>query len=98
MKLHSNNELRKVKDALGSMDFGTEVFKLVSDELKCREKAEGHVEEVDAYKCTHCNTLHEDKDDAIDCCNSVEEFIAYKCTKCDTLHEDEDEAKTCCDW
>lgn len=47
------------------------------------------------YKCPDCGELHDDYDDAVECC---EPFISavYLCPVCQEQHRMEDDAIECC--
>lgn len=50
------------------------------------------------WKCPECETLHEEEQEAIDCCprDEVEQVEAYQCGECEEVYEDRDEAGECC--
>jgi hypothetical protein len=41
-------------------------------DLSCVECEEGEVEGITAYKCPSCEALHEEEDEARNCCAEVE--------------------------
>ena len=50
---------------------------------------------TEAWRCNECGTVHEDEDDARDCCQpSITE--GYICAVCAVFHMDEDVAIDCC--
>jgi hypothetical protein len=55
------------------------------------------LEKLKLYKCNNCGTLHEDEDDAYECCSDIEEVDGFKCGECGELYEDKEEAKECCE-
>jgi len=47
------------------------------------------------WRCNECGTVHEDEDDASDCCQpSITK--GYICPTCETFYIEEDEAIACC--
>ena len=54
------------------------------------------VKKTTAFKCTECDTLHVDEDDAKDCCPQFEKIEAFECGECGEIYEDNEEAKDCC--
>lgn len=50
---------------------------------------------TEVWKCCECGEIHDDDDDAQECCKPrIEEL--YRCDVCSETHEDEDEAGNCC--
>lgn len=47
-------------------------FSAIFSDESCVECEEGDVEEITAYKCPSCDALHEDEDEARDCCKKEE--------------------------
>jgi len=43
------------------------------------------------YECPECEELHDDIDEARECCQEV-----HQCDECDTYYDDADEAEECC--
>ena len=56
------------------------------------------VEKITAYRCSICDEIYEDPDEAINCCSwdKHEEVEAFRCGECDAIYEDREEAKECC--
>lgn len=49
------------------------------------------------YQCSQCDEIHEDEDDARECCQP-EVWEVYECGECGKLHgSDEVAAKSCCE-
>lgn len=48
------------------------------------------------YKCGCCGELHDDEDDARECCKP-EVIELYRCTECKAVHEGELSAQSCCE-
>lgn len=55
-------------------------------------------EEVVMYRCQGCHELHDDEDDAIDCCPADDEDGGLRCPCCGTEHDDADGVVDCCMW
>ncbi|MBW2981943.1 hypothetical protein KY343_03630 [Candidatus Woesearchaeota archaeon] len=64
--------------------------------LEDEEIEEDELIEATRYRCVHCDQLHEDEEDAKECC-PPEEVILWECGNCGEKYEDESEAKECCD-
>jgi hypothetical protein len=43
------------------------------------------------YKCPECEGLHDDEDEARECCQD-----SHQCDECETYYDDDDEAINCC--
>ena len=55
------------------------------------------IEEVDAYQCPSCESLHDDQYDAAHCCpREAEGTYAYQCPECKELHQSRQKAFDCC--
>ena len=48
------------------------------------------------YRCPECDTLHDDEDDAEDCCKITEGQA--RCPVCDEKYESHRSAADCCLW
>ncbi len=49
------------------------------------------------YLCTECDTVHDDEEDALDCCAPLVEEI-YLCPVCSLGYDREEDAIDCCGW
>lgn len=47
------------------------------------------------YKCSQCGDLHDDENDALECCPK-DIWAVYVCPRCDKEHHDEEAAIDCC--
>ena len=47
------------------------------------------------WQCSGCNELHEDEDDAENCCRP-EVYEVWRCDSCGKRHDEELEAENCC--
>ena len=69
-----------------------------------RQRDLGRVEEVMMYRCTECREIHDDEDDAADCCapDAVEglhdEEQATHCPVCALKFNSARDAADCCLW
>lgn len=64
-----------------------------------REKR--RADEVVMWRCPDCHQLHDDEDDAIDCCDVEPEAEALegpKCPVCGERHIEHRDAADCCLW
>ncbi len=52
-------------------------------------------EPEEVWVCSHCDTAHDDEDDARDCCRP-DVYSRYRCTVCRAVHRREEEASACC--
>lgn len=50
-----------------------------------------------AWRCDDCYTVHDDDDDARECC-APEIIAGYTCPLCRDFHTREADAIACCDW
>ncbi len=48
------------------------------------------------WQCSSCNEMHNDEDDARECC-MPEIYEHYGCPGCGKVHEEEHEAVSCCE-
>lgn len=66
-----------------------------------RQRDLDRVEEVVMYRCTECQELHEDEDDAADCCEVEglhDEEAPSICPVCAAKFSSPHEASDCCLW
>lgn len=47
------------------------------------------------WQCGDCGTLHENEDDAEECCRP-EVYEVWRCDSCGKQHDEETEAESCC--
>jgi hypothetical protein len=81
------------------------VFAPVTDEKK---RSRRRPEEVVQWRCTECYELHDDEDDAAECCPEEDEEVGcggmlletgqVRCPCCGTANDDYEEAVDCCMW
>lgn len=48
------------------------------------------------WQCSSCNEIHDDEDDARECC-APEIYEIYGCPGCGKVHEEEHQAISCCE-
>ena len=67
---------------------------------KVRDPEPRRAEEVTAYRCPDCGDLHEDEDDALQCCEPAghDQDAEIACPVCTVKHIDHREAADCCLW
>lgn len=50
---------------------------------------------VRLWECGRCGEVHEDEDEAVDCCRPTVNEV-WECAVCGECHDDRDEALKCC--
>lgn len=67
-----------------------------------RQRDLDRVREVVMYRCTECDELHDDEDDAADCCapdvDLHDEEAPSRCPVCAAKYSSPHEAVDCCLW
>lgn len=70
--------------------------------LASETKARRRVEEVTCWRCLECDALHEDEDEAMDCCEPAvavhDEEIGDHCPVCSKEYANPHEVADCCLW
>jgi len=63
-----------------------------------QSRGKGRVEEVVMYRCPVCDQLHEDEDDAEECCEFNESNSDTNCPVCGEKYNSHRDAADCCLW
>lgn len=75
-----------------------------SDQARLAEdhKARRRIEEVTCWRCKECSALHENEDEAMDCCEPAVSLHAEEgashCPVCSKEYSSPHEASDCCLW
>lgn len=47
------------------------------------------------FQCTDCETYHDDREDAVECCQPLVS-LAFMCTRCNEVYVEQEKASECC--